>query len=385
MVTHVITGGLVHLTGNPIQIILSASASRQNHKLALKVTCEALMGSPFVEEIAASTALKATFDISGFLDQPAIYSFDYPSVGALNPHDALSVNVTLDIGEVWTDSAGNRQIVWNNLTTNNKLEVMKGKLHPYELGLLNDGGKSFYSEYIMGGKFLTHQPNLQTVAHNHIPMLWYLNRWPGNHAITAHLVVTTDDGVVTPILQNFIIWDITGLVEFAFQPQHWGFAQTAGTLIVSYEFWLSDVGGDVSEHRTFLVDNNYYEKSFTFYHVNPLSGIDLIWLTGQYSEGLKTESEIAYRVAPVLSGSKMASQITISSNSQRTWDINTGPLTKAKKLALRDFLTSKQCWMVDPDNWSKVIPVNIEAGENTLFDSNKDIQNLDIKILEAHK
>jgi len=51
-VSHSITGGLVHLSGNPIQITLTADAVKTNHKLAVKVTCDALMGSPFVEEIA---------------------------------------------------------------------------------------------------------------------------------------------------------------------------------------------------------------------------------------------------------------------------------------------------------------------------------------------
>jgi hypothetical protein len=88
---------------------------------------------------------------------------------------------------------------------------------------------------------------------------------------------------------------------------------------------------------------------------------------------------------PVLSGSKVASQTTISSSSQRTWELNTGPKSQSEILALRDFLTSKQCWMVDPVNDQKLIPVNIEPGDHKLYDCGEDIQNLDIKILEAHR
>lgn len=386
-VTHTITGGLVHLSGNPIQLTLTADAVKTNHKLAVKVTCDSLMGSPFVEEIAPNRpGLQSVFDISGFIDQPVIYNFDFPATGVANPHDLLAFHVTLDIGEVWTDLNGDRQIAWMGISANNQIRVIKGKLRPYELGLLNDTGKSFFSQYITGGKFLTHLPNYQKVAPHQIPLLWYLSRWTENHAVTANLIIETDNKVGhLPLTRDLTLWDITGLMDFAVQPRHWGFQTDPGEQIQSYEFWLSDESGDVSEHRTFLVDNRYYEKSFLFYYVNPLSGVDCIWLTGPYSEGLKTESETAYRAVPVLSGSKIASQTTISSSSQRSWELNTGPKSKEELLALRDFLSSKQCWMVDPANDEKLIPVNIEASDHKLFDIREDIQNLDIKIMEAHR
>jgi hypothetical protein len=75
----------------------------------------------------------------------------------------------------------------------------------------------------------------------------------------------------------------------------------------------------------------------------------------------------------------------ISANSQRSWELNTGPKSSEEILALRDFLSSRQCWMVDPANGQKLIPVNIEPGDHKLFDFMEDIQNLDIKILEAHQ
>src|SRR5664279_6347248 len=126
LVTHEITGGLVHLSGNPIQITVTASGVKPNHKLAVKVTCDALMGSPFVEEIAPKNLI-SVFDISGFIDQPVTYDFDFPAVGVVSAHPKLAFSVTLAIGEVWTDTAGNRQVSWNNLSTNNSLTVIKGK------------------------------------------------------------------------------------------------------------------------------------------------------------------------------------------------------------------------------------------------------------------
>jgi hypothetical protein len=386
-VTHAITGGLVHLSGNPIQITLTADAVKANHKLAVKVTCDALMGSPFVEEIAPNRpGLLSVFDISGFIDQPVSPDFDFPAVGVVSAHPKLAFAVTIDIGEVWTDAAGNRQVAWNNLSTNNSLTVIKGKLRPYELGILNDSGKSFASEYINGGKFLTHLPNNQIVSPTQIVKLWYLSRWTNIHTVEWNLSIVADLKVGhIPKTGEVLLNPNSGLLEFSINPAFCGFNIDPGENIISYTFWLSDSGGDISERRTYIVDNAYYEKAFLFIYVNPLSGVDSIWLTGQYSEGLKTESEIAYRAISVLSGSKEASQISISSSSQRTWELNTGPKSLAEILSLRDFLSTRQCWMVDPANGEKLIPVNIEPADHKLYNVSEDIQNLDIKITEAHK
>jgi len=342
-----------------------------------------LLGSPSVEEIAPKN-LVSVFDISGLADYPAEYKFDYPATGAASPYDLLACRVTIDIGEVWTDAAGNRQQSWENISSNHQLRVMKGKLRQYELSVLNEASKSFASEYINGGKFLTHLPNYQRVAPNHIPRLWYLSRWTSNHAFTAHLRVTTADGIEhAEITQNFEFYDITGLVEFAFQPAFWNF-NVAGK-IEKYEFWLTDAAGDISERRTYIVDNDYFEESFTLYYVNPFSGIDMIWLTGQHSAGIKIESETAYRPVEAGSGTKVASLKTISASSQRTWEINTGPKTRSEMDALRDFLEAKECWLVDPQNENRLIPVVVENGEKTLYESAEDIHHLSVKLQEAHR
>lgn len=381
--------GAVQLSGNPVEIRVKATglmmAGKVNYRLALKITCPALMGSPFIETIAPDSTGMAIFDISGFVDQPVEHTFDYPAKGACNPHDPLIFRITLDTGEVYVNAAGERMTTWAGDMIGYQMRIVKGRLRPYELALLNEIGKSFNSEYIKKGKFLTHLPNFQKVGPRHVPMLWYLSRWTENHAITAHLKINTADKVAhIPMTQNFTLWDITGLVDFAFQPQFWGYVLNSLEQIVSYEFWLSDINGDISEHRTYLVDNGYYERSFTFYYLNPLSGIDMIWLTGEHTEGLKTEAETAYRPVPFGSGSKVPSLTTVTASGQPTWELNTGIKTREELRGLRDFLEARQRWMVDPDNENRLIPVVIESGDFSFFDSMADVQSFGIKIMEAH-
>ena len=109
----------------------------------------------------------------------------------------------------------------------------------------------------------------------------------------------------------------------------------------------------------------------------------MIWLTGQHSTGIKIESETAFRPVPAGSGTKVASLKTISTSSQRTWEINTGVKTRAEMDALRDFLEAKECWLVDNEN--RLIPVVVENGDKTLYSSSEDIHHLTVKLQEAHR
>ena len=385
-VTHTITGSNF-LTGNPIQITITASDTRTSHKLALKVTCKSmgnieLQGSPYIEEIAPNNRI-SVFEISGLVDFPAEYKFSYPPVGAVTEND-VTHKISFDIGEVWTDDQGERQEEWTT-PAENTFKVIKGRLRAHELALLNDQNKTFDSEFVQGGKFLTHQPNMQRVSPSHIPMLWYHGRWFGSHSISIHLKIAFIDGEPVTLNQDHTIWDITALVGFVFSPRHWDYYVGMDSNIASYEFWVSDSGGDISEHRTYIVDHKNYEQSFTFFYTNPLSGIDMLWLTGEYTQGLKSESETAFRPVPIGSGSKVASIKTVSVIGQRSWEINTGFKTRQELLAMRDFIESRERWMVDPENNNCLLPVMIESGEFSLYDSMEDLQNLELQILEAHR
>lgn len=390
-VTYTIAGGLVHASGNPIEITLTASAALENHKLLLRVACKsmldvAMQGSPFLEEIAPNAALKATFDISGLADYPTSHTFDYPVIGASSPHDLLAIKVTFEVGECWTDANGDYQESF--VPAAETIRVISGKLRQHELALLNEAGKSFASEYIEGGKFLTHQPDYLKVGPSQLCMLWYLGRWANeNHNYYMNLKVITN-------LKEFILseprvyWSITGLTEFDFSVWHLnGYAQmTAGEKHLAYDFWLSDNAdgtAEVSEHRHYVIDWAHYEDETIVYALNPLSGIDMHRFTGATKEGLATEAETAVRPVPLGSGTHVPSVKTISVKGRRTWEINTGWREKAEMLALRDLLESKSVWIVDK-TINRLVPVVVESGEFSLHDSMDDIHNLAIKFTEAH-
>ena len=185
-VTHTITGGLIHLSGNPIQITITASQARVNHKLAIKVKCDQLLSPVQVEEIEP-TALVSVFNIAGLVDEPNTITLIYPPDGNANPYDLLARNVTIEIGEVWNDANGDRTEEWTII--NDPLRIIDGRLRQHKLSVLNEAGKSFASEYINGGKFLTHLPETLKVSPAQMPRLWYLSRFGDNHPVQIHLKV----------------------------------------------------------------------------------------------------------------------------------------------------------------------------------------------------
>jgi len=51
---------------------------------------------------------------------------------------------------------------------------------------------------------------------------------------------------------------------------------------------------------------------------------------------------------------------------------------------IRDVLESKNTWLINPDNKNQLIPVVIESGDFELYNSNSDLPNLTLTILEAY-
>ena len=397
--SYTIPGGAVQLSGNPVVVEVKTVAAdmvgKANYKRALKVTCLALIGNPMIEEIVPDTNLGAIFNISGLVDQPAEYAFAFPAVGVVADHRALELNVALDVGEIYIDATGARVVAWKALAAaTNSIRILKGFLRPYELAKLAEIGSNFNSEYINKGRFLTHLPDRQMVTPTQIAKLWYLSKYPGYVEAEWHCKVNqmTNYGPQTfNTLKGDVMLDPnSGLLEFNINPKFMGHkaSVTEQYPIFWYSFWLTKKidNSVISEVRTYMVDNDYHDHNFYFYYVNPLSGIDCIWLHGEHSESLKTEKETAFRPVPFGSETKVPNLKTTSASGQRSWELNTGYKTKEEIIALRDFLESRECWMVDNDQPSRLIPVIVEAGDYLMYDSMPEfLPNLGIKIMEANK
>lgn len=390
-VTMQVPGGEVFLSGNPIRVVLTAGVLLTHHKLCLKIKCPAIMGYEAIEKIAPGINRQAVFDISGLLDQPVSYLFNYPTTASSTAWENYLFEVTLDIGEEYVDVKGNRVVRWMNLSSGNTLRVAKGKLEAYDVALLNDAGESFYSHYVQQGRFLTWLSDNQVVWPYQEFKLWLISPYASDQAA---IIQTT---IYHPGNRQSV-WEVpftlkgSALMEFTANPFYQGWMPTVGQLytfmIDSYTFVIKSAGGqNISEMRTFQVDNRYFDKHFILYYTNSLSGVDCIRLTGAYRQDLSTQMDNTYKPMPQGAGTRTASLTSVFNRRQRSWEINTGIKSRGEMLSLRELLSARECWLVDPDRVypdRKLIPVYLEAGDYTLYDSLENIQHLDLKIFEAH-
>jgi len=108
-----------------------------------------------------------------------------------------------------------------------------------------------------------------------------------------------------------------------------------------------------------------------------------LWFTGAQKFGANIESETA--IVPLKKGAttKDASIKTTSTGKSRVWIVNTGSKPPGEIKNLLWFLESRQRWIVDQDDATRLIPVYVEGGETMLWDSLEDINNVELKLIEA--
>jgi hypothetical protein len=88
-------------------------AGATDYKALLKITSAdsptpLLVGGPFVDAITPVSGA-ASFDVSGYVDQPMDKVFEYPLSGGLNPYPNQTLDITFTPGERYIDSAGDLQ------------------------------------------------------------------------------------------------------------------------------------------------------------------------------------------------------------------------------------------------------------------------------------
>ena len=99
-----IPDGTVQLTGNQVLIKASGGAApsgSEEYRITLRVasTDSKLFGAPFIDAIAPDSSGKATFDISGIVDQPVTAVFQWPLSGVVVVYPAQAFKITVEAGE----------------------------------------------------------------------------------------------------------------------------------------------------------------------------------------------------------------------------------------------------------------------------------------------
>lgn len=388
-----IPGGGVQLSGNPIYIKiagLSKPVGATNYKAILKLSSAnipSLSNLP-PDAIAPDAANEALFDISGLVDQPFMPEFQFPNVGVVTSNPRAAWNINIQYGETYIDSGGTLVVSWNPDNTNHII-VLKGGISDLRIGEYNDANTTFFEEWISAGKFLTNQPNNQKVSPGQIVKLWYLS--PSINTVNAEWNCSIETNLKIAHIPKYGAVDLysfqnsespTGLAEFSVNPDFLGFTFASGEWATSFTFWLSTIAGDITERRTFIVDNDYKENNNYLYVANSLGGaVDVIWLTGKVELSVDVSGTEGIKPLQPAFTAKTGSIVATSRSGRRKWKINTGYKSLEEINAMLDVCLARHLWL-NIDN--KLIPVLLANGDKLLSDTMSDIHEIELELLEAH-
>ncbi|MBV5334178.1 MAG: hypothetical protein JZU49_00040 [Sulfuricurvum sp.] len=381
-----IPGGSIQLSANPIWVKVAGAvipAGATEFKLLCKVTSVDgdLLGGPFIDGITPDSEGKALFDISGYVDQPMVPEFQYPPTGVTVAHAKSAWVIEVEFGQTYIDENDDRQTTYE--ASSETITVLKGGISDYAMGLYNDADTSFYEDWILGGKFLTNQPKTQIVSPSQVVKLWYMGKWEAAHDITLFTKVYTYPNKVghIPMQQNVTIYPETGVLELNINPTFQGFELDPEQKLASFEFWIQDSGGEVSETFTFIVDNAYKKNNNYLFVANSKSGVDVIWLNGAVETSIETAGTEGYRPLGINVGSRNRTILTTSKSSRRKWKINTGYKSSDEMKGMVDVFISRNIWLLRD---SEIIPVSLANGDKLLNDTMDNLHSIELELMEAH-
>jgi len=385
-ITATIPGGLVQLTGNPVIVECaggSAPVGSSGYMILLKIINDAatLIGAPFTMAIAPDTAGEAIFDISGYVDQPVTAVFQWPLSSYGKNYASQAITISVQPGERYIDSNGDLVTTWG--TESDDFQVLKGGLSPRQVAAMRDDSTDFYTEYILGGKWLTARPQDDMVHPTQPVKLWYI---PSSDTTGTEFRVKYffDDGTDATYTATLNL-DSAKLYEFNCNPAHLGVnIQPTGKRVTNFTVVLY---GE-SETRRFTYDWNYCERPAFMLFANTFGGVDDVFLSGYIQDKFSTEGDITSRPPQITDTVYTPTLLSLNKQGQNNWVINTGWKSITTIQFYRDLLISKQCWYLYTNisqTTTSIIPVIIGTGDRLLFDRQQDLYSLDIEFSEAHK
>ena len=361
-------------------------AGSEEYKILLKIVSadDVLVGGPFVDSIAPDSTGVAWFDISGYVHQPIPIDFKFPLSGRFNAYQNASYDIWLYPGESYIDSNGDLQESYGSVVE--PFFIIRGKIGQQEIASYNDASSNWFDTWCGTGKFLTHQPIIQTVHPKQPVKLWM--KWPSGTGAT--ITITTrayyEDGTYADIVQTPAVTRAS-IYELDLQPEHMTFSlvNLSGSRMTKYTVqWTG--GAYTSDLMTFELDWRTYEHCNYLLFYNAIGGIDVVWCKGKMDYGHKSIQTKSIVPAPKGASKKVPTVVT-NKATRRKWTINTGYKSKDEMMALLELMQSEKVWLLlDAETLSAatLFPVVVENSEDILTRWSDDLDNIDIEITEAH-
>lgn len=386
-----ITASSTHLSGNPIQVIVTSSgapAGCKAYEVLLKIESldGELEGAPFIDADTPPASGVVKFNISALVDQAVSRSMAWPIPDLYSSryhgYENMVYDVFLSAGEKYIDADGKLVETFGSGIT---VFVVKGKMPEYLLAQLNTLNTDWSTYFCAGKRFFSLLPKTQFVSPYQPIKLW----WKTN-LISEDIVMTTkayySDGSTATHTSSFTAYR-PSLMEFDVQPEYMGFVlKNATKHLVKYTCSIHE------EIYTYVIDWNYYEKYIYLFVDNGIGGIDTIWLKGRVKYEPEGQRTISAKPRQQGDGVMIPSLWVTGNSRQRKWIINTG-YKPGEMPGLDILLDTPNAWLAMPpksENTTdlsryELIPVIVQNNSLTLYDDmNDNLDMVDIELLEAY-
>ena len=222
-------------------------------------------------------------------------------------------------------------------------------------------------------RFLTWQPNGKKVSRLQEEYLFfYFKTAPAGNKFKCKYYICYDDEAGTENLEEQATWT-TGVTagdiySIPAGPGHGGInLYEPAKAIRKYQLFLVDGDGNqVSEIRSFQVDNFNHPNERFFMFENSLGGIDTLRTTGQGSKSSQVEFEISENILPYNYDVQQGQFRQGNYSMRNTYELSTGHLSKAYADYLQEFLMSPKRYVLRN---GKRIPIVLDTKS---FEISKD-------------
>lgn len=228
--------------------------------------------------------------------------------------------------------------------------------------------------------FLTWQPVSKVINFTQPEKLFFLV-FNSISSIETHIRVYFTDGTsstgelvtITPVSQYQVYEFMVGYSQIDFTK----FNPTSKP-IEKYEIWLEDDAGNVqSQVRTFILETKTYRNERIFLFRNSFGGFDTLRATGRKTQVNEYERMILER-----NSENFSLQQQMQALERSVFTINTGWLTYAQRLWLRELLISSEVYEIIGDY---KFPIILTDEKKDLKDDDNYLHSLEINYKYAFK
>lgn len=224
----------------------------------------------------------------------------------------------------------------------NSFYSLPGTLSDTRLAALNSSANTFADLLTTSKMFLSWRSNNRETDIYMPQRLYFIAQESGTYSLKVKKWYTED---FAPLIET-----LSSITVTAFQTIEvccgWADVRSGhdAAPLRYYEVWLEKNATEVSEHRRFILDYNYYQYARYFLYRNALGAYDIIRTTGKLKQILDIKKVISRISLPNDFTEQNAKTRQLSDSASIKYAINSGYIESTELIELQDFLRSGEVY-----------------------------------------